>query len=58
MHFQKRVKTHVLRAHRLDDAAYAAMSKEARKQRRLQLLQAAADVCRIHGEAYTAPPDD
>ena len=53
MHFHKRVLSHVRRIHFLDKEELAALSKDEKRQRRLELLQAAADICRVKDKEYT-----
>ena len=55
MHFHKRVLAHVRTKHSLGEEAYKQLTKDQRRQRRLELMQTAADVYRAEGEEYTAP---
>ena len=55
MHFQKRVLSYTRTAHALDEAQYAALSNEARRARKLALMQAASDVCRAPTEPKRSP---
>ena len=48
-HFHKRILAYVRTSHALPDDAYAALSKDARRTRKLALMQAADDVCRPPG---------
>ena len=57
MHFHRRVLSHVRGVFALDDAAYAALSKDERRERRLDLMQVAADLCRSPTEAHQSPPE-
>ena len=52
MHFRARVLTHVRQAFALDEAAYAALTAA---QRKLELMQLAADVCSAPDE-WQSPP--
>lgn len=55
MHFERRVLAHVRAKHALDEAAYAALTKDERRRRKLELLQMAADVCRAPTARRQAP---
>ena len=55
MHLQKRMLAHVRGAFALDAAAYAALTKDQRRRRKLELLQVAADVCRNPSVRRQAP---
>ena len=55
LHFEKRVLSHVRAKHALDEAAYAALTKDERRRRKLELLQMAADVCRAPTAQRQAP---
>jgi len=55
MHFQQRVQTHVKRAFQLDEKQYVALSKDEKRVRKLELLQVAADLCRLPTRAYQSP---
>ena len=57
MHFQKRVLSHVRGAFTLNEAAYSALSKDDRRERRLELMQVAADLCRSPDEEHQSPPE-
>lgn len=57
MHFHKRVLSHVRGVFALDDAAYAALSKDVRRNRRLELMQVAADLCRSPDVVHQSPPE-
>ena len=54
-HFQKRVLAFTRTAWALDEAAYAALSKDERSARKLALMQAADDVCRKPAEPKRSP---
>lgn len=54
-HFQKRVLSYTRTAHALDEPAYAALSGDARRARKLALMQAASDVCRAPSEPRRSP---
>ena len=54
-HFRKRVHAHVRVHLALDDAAYAALTRDQRRGRKLELMQVAADLCRPPGEPPQAP---
>ena len=55
-HFQKRMLAYTRTAWALDEAAYAALSGEARRARKLALMQAANDACRPPTEPKRSPP--
>ena len=55
MHFQKRVLSYVRTHFALDEAAYAALTKDQRRLRKLALMQVAADVCRNPSAACRSP---
>lgn len=55
MHFHKRMLSHVRCKHALDEAAYAKLSKDERRRRKLELTQVAADLCRLPDVPYQAP---
>ena len=57
MHLQKRMLAHVRGAFALDAAAYAALTKDQRRRRKLELLQVAADVCRNPSVQRQAPAE-
>ena len=57
MHFRKRVLAYVHTNFALDDDAYAALSKEARRKRKLALLQVAEDLCRPPNETLRSPAE-
>ena len=54
-HFQKRALSYTRTAWALDEAAYAALSREERRARKLALMQAASDVCRAPTETKRSP---
>ena len=54
-HFQKRVLAYTRTAFALDEAAYAALSKDERRARKLALMQAANDACRLPAEPKRSP---
>jgi hypothetical protein len=54
-HFQKRVLSYTRTAWALDEAAYAALSREERRARKLALMQATNDVCRAPTEPKRSP---
>mgnify|MGYP006081727013 FL=1 len=55
MHLEKRVLSHVRNAFALDEVAYAALTTEQRRRRKLELMQMAADVCRNPSARRQAP---
>ena len=55
MHFQKRVLAYTRTEHALDEAAYAALSRDERRARKLGLMQAAEDVSRPPAEPKRSP---
>jgi hypothetical protein len=55
MHFHKRVLSHVRCVLSLDTDDYAALSKDERKHRKLELMQIASDMCRSPSDAYQSP---
>lgn len=57
MHLERRVLAHVRAAHALDEAAYAALTKDQRRRRKLELMQMAADVCRNPKGKQQAPAE-
>jgi len=57
MHFRKRVLSHVRTHFALDEAAYAALTKDQRRARKLALLQVADDLCRNPSIACQSPAD-
>jgi hypothetical protein len=56
MHFHKRVLSHVRGVFALSKDAYAALTRDERKRRKLELMQIAADVCKKPTDAYQSPP--
>ena len=56
MHFRKRVLAYTRTCLALDEDAYEALTRDERRARKLALLQAADDVCRIPNEAKRSPP--
>ena len=54
-HFQKRVLAYTRTEFALDEAAYAALSRDERRARKLALMQAANDVCRTPTEPQRSP---
>lgn len=57
MHFHKRVLSYVRGVFSLDKLAYAALSKDERRKRRLELMQVAADLCRSPTEKQQSSPE-
>jgi hypothetical protein len=57
MHFQKRLLAHVRDAHILDEAGYAALSKDQRRHRKLHLMQVAEDLGRPLHETCRSPAE-
>lgn len=55
MHFTKRVLKYVRTVNALNADDYKALTKEARRRRRLELMQVAVDVCRSPTAAHTSP---
>ena len=55
MHFHRRVLSHVRRVFELTKDDYAALSKDEKRQRKLELMQVAADVCRSPTTAHQSP---
>lgn len=55
MHFRKRVLAYARTAHALEEDAYKALSKDERRARKLAIMQAADDVCRIPTEGRRSP---
>ena len=55
VHFQKRMLAYTRTKHALDEAAYAALSRDERRARKLGLMQAAEDVCRPPDEPKRSP---
>lgn len=55
MHFHKRVLSHVRGAFALSDDEYAALSKDERHRRKLELMQMAADLCRSPTASHESP---
>ena len=55
MHFHKRVLSHVRGALALSDDEYAALSKDERHRRKLELMQIAADLCRSPTASHQSP---
>jgi hypothetical protein len=55
MHFHKRVLSHVRGAFALSDGEYAALSKDERHRRKLELMQMAADLCRSPTASHQSP---
>lgn len=55
MHFHKRVLSHVRGAFALSDDEYAALSKDERHRRKLELMQMAADLCRSPDASHQSP---
>ena len=55
MHFRKRVLAYARTAHALEEHAYEALSKAERGARKLAIMQAADDVCRIPTEGRRSP---
>lgn len=54
-HFQKRVLSYTRTAFALDEEAYGELSEGARRARKLALMQAAHDVCRVPTEPKRSP---
>ena len=54
-HFQKRVLSYTRTVFALDEGAYAALSKDERRARKLELMQAANDVCRAPAVPRRSP---
>ena len=54
-HFSKRILAHVRRTFALDKEAYAALSKDEKRTKRLSMFQVASDLCRIPNEDLQAP---
>lgn len=57
MHLEKRVLAHVRSKFALDEVAYAALTKDQRRRRKLELMQVAADLCRSPDAKRQAPAD-
>lgn len=55
LHFEKRVLSHVRTKHALDETEYAALTKDERRRRKLELMQTATDVCRAPTARRQAP---
>ena len=55
MHFRKRVLAYARTAHALEEDAYKALSGDERRARKLAIMQAADDVCRIPTEGRRSP---
>ena len=55
MHFQKRVLRHVRSAFALTEDEYKALTTKARRRRKLELMQVAADVCKQPASTPAAP---
>jgi hypothetical protein len=55
MHFSKRVLSHVRMKFALDEETYNALSKDQRRHRRLELMQMAADLCRMPSDNRQSP---
>lgn len=56
MHFQKRVLAYTRTCFALPEDDYKKLSKEVRTARKLALMQASGDVCRLPTEALRSPP--
>ena len=57
MHFRRRILSHTRRAWKLDDAAYALLTKDEKRKRSLHLMQVAEDLTRPPTEALRAPSE-
>ena len=55
MHFSKRVLAHVQTIFALDKEAYSVLSKEKKRQRKLELMQIASDICSSPESNYESP---
>jgi len=55
MHFSKRVLSHVRMLFALDADAYNTLSKDQRRQRKLELMQIASDICRSPDRDHQSP---
>ena len=56
MHFGKRVYSHVRRTFGIEKEEYDALSKEQKKERKLNILQITADLCSLPSEPLTSKP--
>ena len=55
MHFQKRVWAHVRSALQLSEEEYSDLSKDERRRRKLEIMQVAADICRVPTHVHQSP---
>jgi len=55
MHFQKRVLAHVRLRLQLSEEEYSNLSKEERPRRKLEMMQVAADICRVPTHMHQSP---
>lgn len=55
LHFQPRMLSHVRRTFDLPESEYKALSKDEKRQRKLQLLQVASDMCQLPSQELKSP---
>lgn len=56
LHFQPRMLSHVRRKFDIPEAEYKVLSKDEKRQRKLQLLQVASDMCQLPSQGLKSPP--
>ena len=57
LHFEHRMLSHVRRRFDIAEAEYKTLSKDEKRQRKLQLLQVSSDMCQLPSQELRSPPE-